>query len=175
MGEPPQRCRLARGQARTVAQVAAVIEEDRPVAERPPVEAQRQLVLRFIREVFEEGRVDALDRLVAADFRSHTWGQQGAGREDLRRAMERVATALADREFVVEDTVVEKDLVAVRLSASATQVGTFMGLPASGRRYAIGEIHLFRVRGERIVEHWHQYDVPALLQQLGAPAGEDAS
>jgi predicted ester cyclase len=85
--------------------------------------------------------------------------------------MERVATALADRVFSVEDTVAEKDLVAVRLTASATQVGAFMGLPASGRRYTIGEIHLFRVRGERIVEHWHQYDVPALLQQLGASPG----
>jgi steroid delta-isomerase-like uncharacterized protein len=158
-----------------VAPVATAIEEDRPMAEPDPVpvttEAQRELVLRFVREVFEEGRVDALDRLVAADFRSHTWGHQGAGREDLRQAMERVATALADRVFSVEDTVAEKDLVAVRLTASATQVGAFMGLPASGRRYTIGEIHLFRVRGERIVEHWHQYDVPALLQQLGASPG----
>jgi steroid delta-isomerase-like uncharacterized protein len=162
-----------------VAPVATAIEEDRPMAEPVPVavitEAERQLVLRFVREVFEEGQVEALDRLVAADFRSHTWGQQGAGREDLRQAMERVATALTDRVFRVEDTIVEKDLVAVRLTASATQVGTFMGLPASGRRYTIGEIHLFRVRDERIVEHWQQYDVRALLQKLGAPAGTDAS
>jgi steroid delta-isomerase-like uncharacterized protein len=130
-------------------------------------EDRRQLVLRFIREIFVQGSMDALDGLVAPDFHSYTWGPQGAGRDELRQAMARVATALDDRVFRVEDTVAEADLVAVRLTASATQVGEFMGLPASGRRYTVSEMHFFRVRDGRIVEHWHQYDVPGLLRQLG--------
>jgi predicted ester cyclase len=35
------------------------------------------------------------------------------------------------------------DRVAVRLTATARQVGEFKGLPASGQTYTIGEIHIF--------------------------------
>ena len=60
------------------------------------------------------------------------------------------------------------ETIAVRLAASATQTGPFLGMPPSGKRYSIDEIHIFRVRDGRIVEHWHQYDQLGLMQQLGA-------
>jgi predicted ester cyclase len=58
--------------------------------------------------------------------------------------------------------------VVVRLTASATHTGEFMGMPPSGRRYTIGEIHIFRVRDGLIVEHWHQFDQLGMMRQLGA-------
>ena len=45
-----------------------------------------------------------------------------------------------------------------------------MGLPATGRSYEIGEIHIFRLRDGKVIEHWHQYNPGALLKQLN-PAG----
>jgi predicted ester cyclase len=65
----------------------------------------------------------------------------------------------------------EGDRVAVRLTASATQVGEFMGMPGNGKRYTIGEIHIFRVRDGQIVEHWHQFDQLGMMRQLGAMPG----
>jgi predicted ester cyclase len=61
--------------------------------------------------------------------------------------------------------------VAVRLTTAATQVGSFMGMPPSGKRYEIGEIHLFRLRDGKVVEHWHQMDQMGLMKQLGAMPG----
>ncbi len=135
------------------------------------MESNKALVRRFIDEIFVKGDPGAVDRLVAADFVPHTWPYTGDGRADLRQAMERVSKGLADAEFVVEDLVAEGDLVAARVTASATQVGEFMGLPPSGRRYTIGEIHLFRIRGGQVVEHWHQFDQMGLMRQLGAMPG----
>ena len=43
-----------------------------------------------------------------------------------------------------------------------------MGVSAAGKRYSIGEIHIFRVADGRIVEHWHQHDALGLMKQLGA-------
>ena len=102
--------------------------------------ANKELIRRFVREVFVEGRIESVDELVADDFVSHTWGPAGSGKEDLNHAMTRLAGALADVEFVVDDMVAEAGRVAVRLTASATQVGEFMGRPPGGRRYTIGEI-----------------------------------
>jgi steroid delta-isomerase-like uncharacterized protein len=80
--------------------------------------------------------------------------------------MARVATALADAHFQIDDMMAEDDRVAVRVTASARQVGEFMGIPATGRSYKIGEIHIFRVRNGKVSEHWHEFDRTGLIQQL---------
>ena len=126
----------------------------------------KALVRRFITEIFEQGRPEAVDELCADDFIGHTWGN--ADKEGLKAAMARVAQGLADARFTIEDEIGEGDLVAVRLTASARHVGDFMGMPASGRSYEIGEIHIFRVRDGKVSEHWHQFDSASLMKQLGA-------
>jgi steroid delta-isomerase-like uncharacterized protein len=128
------------------------------------VEENKALVRRFIREIFEEGRPDAVDELCADDFIGHTWGN--ADKEGLKAAMARVAQGLADAKFSIDDEIGEGDKVAVRLTASARHIGEFMGMPASGRSYEIGEIHIFRVRDNKVAEHWHQFDPARLMKQL---------
>lgn len=131
------------------------------------VEENKGLVREFVEEVFERGNREAVDRLVADDFVPHTW--PGANdREGLKAAMSRVAQGLADASFRIDDLIGEGDRVVARLTASATQVGEFMGMPPSGKRYTIEEIHIFRVRDGRIVEHWHQFDQMGMMRQLGA-------
>jgi steroid delta-isomerase-like uncharacterized protein len=135
------------------------------------LDENRALVRRFIDEIFVQGRPESVDELVADDFVPHTWPSTGDGKGDLKRAIERVALGLANARFAVEDVIAEGDRVAVRVTAQATQVGTFMGLPPSGRTYSIGEIHIFRIRDGRVVEHWHQFDQMGLMRQLGALPG----
>jgi predicted ester cyclase len=77
--------------------------------------------------------------------------------------------------FEIEDTIAQDDRVAVRLTASATQTGAFMKMPPSGKRYSIGEIHIFRIRDGQIVEHWHQHDQVGMMQQLGVMPGGGVS
>jgi steroid delta-isomerase-like uncharacterized protein len=133
------------------------------------IDDNKAVVRRFVDEVFVKGSSAAVDELVADDFVGHTW--PGSGRDGLKQAMERVAKGLADPTFAIDDMIAEGDRVAVRLTASATQVGEFMGMPGSGKRYTIGEIHVFRVRDGRIVEHWHQFDQLGMMRQLGAMPG----
>ena len=131
------------------------------------LDENKALVRRFIREVFGQGSLDAVDELLADDFVPHTWPGTN-DREGLKRTMERVAQGLADATFTIEDMIAEDDRVVVRVTASATQTGEFMGMPPSGKRYTIEEIHVFRVRDGRIVEHWHQFDQLGMMRQLGA-------
>ena len=132
------------------------------------VDANKELVHRFVQAVFQDGDLSAVDALVSEDFVPHTWPSTGDGRGDLKRAMERVSKALTDVVFTIDDIISEGDRVAVRLTASATQTGEFMGLPPSGKRYTISEIHIFRVRDGQIAEQWHQFDQLGMMRQLGA-------
>ena len=133
-------------------------------------EENKALVRRFITEIFEQGRLEAVDQLCADDFIGHTWGN--ADKAGLKAAMDRVSKALADAHFQIDDMIAEGDRVAVRVTASARQVGEFMGLPASGKSYEIGEIHIFRLRDGKVAEHWHEYNPGALTKQLGASPPE---
>ena len=135
------------------------------------IEANKALVRRFVNEIFLDGRSSAVDELLADDFVGHTWPSTGDGKADLKRAIERTHRALADVTFIIEDLIAEGDRVAVQLTAGARQVGEFMGRPASGRTYTIGEIHIFRIRDGKVTEHWHQFDALGMMRQLQADPG----
>lgn len=134
-------------------------------------DANKALVRRFVHEIFVKGNAGAVDELLAADFTSHTFPSTGDGRADMKAAIERVHGALSDVEFTVEDLIAEGDRVAARVTARATQTGELMGMPASGKRYEIGEIHILRIRDGQLVEHWHNHDALGMMRQLGALPG----
>ena len=134
-------------------------------------EDNKRVVRRFVDEVLAAGGVGSIDELVADHFVSHTWGMTDDGREKLRAATPRIHAILGDVEFGIDDLVAEDDRVVAVLTSSATPTGEFMGVPASGKRYTIGEMHWFRLRDGKIVEHRHQHDALGLMQQLGALPG----
>lgn len=129
-------------------------------------EANRETVRRFVDAVLARGDVTAIDALVTPDFVSHTWGITENGPASLRAATERIHGSLKDVGFTIDDEVADGDAVVVRLTSSATPTGEFMGVPATGRGYTIGEIHWFRLSDGRIAEHWHQHDGLGLMKQL---------
>ena len=133
-------------------------------------DANRETVRRFVDAVLARGDLAAIDELVAPDFISHTWGITENGPANLRAATERIHGSLKNVEFTIDDEVADGNAVVVRLTSSATPTGEFMGVPATGRSYTIGEIHLFRLADGRIAEHWHQHDALGLMKQLGASA-----
>ena len=129
-------------------------------------EGNKAIARRFIEDIFVRQDPDAVDEIVAEDFTPHDWGQNVKGREVIRDAMERASAGLSEVEMRIEDMIAEGDRVAVRLTSSATQTGKFMGLPPSGHRYEIPEIHIVRIRDGQVAEHWHQLDMLGMMRQL---------
>ena len=141
------------------------------VSARSTLEENKAMVRRFIDEIFMKGDFDAVDELLTDDFTPHTWGQMPPGRDGLKDAIERVKSGISDPKMTIEDVIAEGDLVAVRLTSSATHTGEFMGMPATGKTYEIGEIHIFRFRDGQVAEHWHQADFMGMMKQLEAAPG----
>lgn len=137
-------------------------------------ETNKVIARRFIEEVFEKGDDDAINELVADDFKPHNWSTDATGRTAVRDAVKRASAGLTDARITVNDVIGEDDKVVVRVTSQATHTGEFMGLPPSGKTYRIEEIHIFRVQGGKVVEHWHQGDWLGMMRQLGALPGPNS-
>ena len=56
----------------------------------------------------------------------------------------------------------------IRWVARGTQQGQLLGLAATGKQMEITGMSIVRISGQRIAEHWVNWDTLGMLQQLGA-------
>ena len=150
--------------------MAAIVQQ----VPRMTLDQNKAIAKRFIQEVFVNADERAVDQLTAPDFVPHSWPGVEPGVESLKAAQRRVAAGLEDARMTIEDVIAEGDKVAVRLTSHGRHAGDFMGMPASGKEYDISEIHIFRIEGGKVAEHWRDADMLCMLRQLGAlpePAG----
>ena len=75
-------------------------------------------------------------------------------------------TGFPSYEVVVEELMAERDLVAVRGTFRGMHHGAFAGIDATGRQVSAGLMIIYRVKDDRIVEHWMQFDGAAVMSQL---------
>jgi predicted ester cyclase len=71
-------------------------------------------------------------------------------------------------EISADDMVAEDDKVTVRATFRGTHTGDFAGLAPTQRHVTQPFIIIYRVDGEKIVEHWIGIDMLSFMQQLGA-------
>lgn len=131
-----------------------------------------------VRRIYEElwnGRDLALaDRLIAAGSVNYDTGLEARpfGPEQMRDTVRRITAAFPDHHHAVEELIAEDEVVVARCTLTATHTGPFQGIPPTGRRIAVNEIHIYRLAGGKVVEHRVGRDDLGALGQLGAlPAG----
>jgi predicted ester cyclase len=116
----------------------------------------------------QAGDDTALDDLVAADMVNHAAGPQG--REGLKDILRTIDNDLGPVTVEQHHLIGEGDLVAQHLTLHGTHRGSTMPLLAStavsGRPAAWTFIHIWRVAGGIIVEHWACRDDMGLVEQL---------
>jgi predicted ester cyclase len=71
-------------------------------------------------------------------------------------------------EILADDMVAEGDKVVLRATFRGTHTRDFAGLAPTQRKVTQPFIIIYRVDGERIVEHWIGIDMLSFMQQLGA-------
>lgn len=106
---------------------------------------------------------------IAPDFVRHDPGLPFAvrGPDGVRRLADALHPGIPDMTLPIEDVFAEGGKVLVRLRVKGTHGGDLMGVPATGRPIDIGVLDLFRLEGDRLVEHWALLDNLGLLRQIG--------
>jgi steroid delta-isomerase-like uncharacterized protein len=76
--------------------------------------------------------------------------------------------AFPDAQISVEASLADRDMVASRWTITGTHGGPFQGVPATGRLISFAGCDFSRVVDGRVAEHWAQFDLVSVLQQIGA-------
>jgi steroid delta-isomerase-like uncharacterized protein len=135
------------------------------------VEENVELMLRWFREVWNEGRTQTIYDLLATDavgIGELEDGSQVRGPEEFVPFVQRLRGAFPDMNIVVEDAFGAEDKVVLRWSATMTHRGDHLGMPATGKLVRMTGITLVRIRGKQIVEGWDNWDQLGMLTQIGA-------
>lgn len=115
------------------------------------------------------GDRDEIERLVADDIVDHNpVPGQASGRDGIVYWMSTMHEAFADLTGVIEDTVVEGDKLAARVTWHGTHHGDFVGVPGTGTPVAMQSVQILRFADGQATEWWGTADVFGALNQLGA-------
>ena len=88
---------------------------------------------------------DGLERLIAEDIVDHNAVPgQGSGREGIVYWMTMMHDVFADLTGIVQDTVVEGDKLAARVTWHGIHQGDFVGVPGTGTRVAMQSVQILR-------------------------------
>ncbi|HYU05956.1 MAG TPA: ester cyclase [Thermoplasmata archaeon] len=132
------------------------------------VEENKATVQMFYDEVLNRGNLDVIDKMTAENYVDHTAPPgMSPGREGEKQWFALLRAAFPDGQTTIEDIIAEGDKVVVRATMTGTHQGDFMGIPATGKQVTISGIDVTRFHEGQSVEHWGQWDMAALMQQLG--------
>jgi predicted ester cyclase len=108
-------------------------------------------------------------RLLSPDWRSFgDYSSPVKTREQFLTQLQRTGEVLPNLTWKIEEILEAGNRFVVRGRATATPVGPFLGVPATGRKFEIMAIDIHTVEHHQIVTSYHVEDWHGALQQLEA-------
>lgn len=128
----------------------------------------KALVRRLMEEDISGGDLAVADEIIAPDFFDHTnppGMQEGiAGHKAI---VTLVRGAFPDLNWGIDDLIAEDDKVVARTTMTGTHLGEFFGILPTGRQVSMYGVHVLRIAGGKIAEHWGSNDDLGMMRQLG--------
>jgi predicted ester cyclase len=127
------------------------------------------VVRRLIEEGFNQGNLEVVDAITSPALVEHqNFGPEHApGAAGVRAVVESLRRAFPDFHLAIEDLAASGDMIWLRMVATGTNDGSFMGHAPTGRRMRTDVFDAIRVESGRMVEHWGVPDRLGVLLQLG--------
>lgn len=131
-------------------------------------ETMKAIYRRMVEEVVNQGKFDVVDELFDPGYVDHSAPPGApAGLEGVKAVFGMFRAGFPDVKFTIDNMVADGDVVATLVHGEGTNTGDFMGMPASNKAARWRSVGFFRVKDDKIVEHWGIPDLLGLLIQIG--------
>jgi predicted ester cyclase len=129
----------------------------------------KSIIRRIPEELYNGWNLDVAHELFQPDYIEHHPLPPGfpKGIQGIKTFVTLLRAAFPDFAYTIVDSIAEGDKVVMYLTARGTQNGEFMGIPATGKEASWSEVHICRLEGGKLAEHWIVADQLGMLQQLG--------
>jgi predicted ester cyclase len=127
------------------------------------LEENKAIVRRFV-EAYNKENLDLLDDLLAPDYFDHT---NQVGIEGLKQLIKMAFAGMPDYHETIEEIIAEGDKVWIRVKATGTHTGEFMGITPTGEKLSVEMVDIIRVVNGKLVEYRDVTDRLDFLQKLG--------
>jgi predicted ester cyclase len=125
-------------------------------------EKNKALVRRYYEDVLNGRHADVFDELADPRFISHLPNGEGVDIRAYRQAIAASLAAMPDLKVHVEDQIAEGDKVTTRLRATGTPLVPFGGIQPNGQPITVSAIHIHRIQGGKLIEHWEAINLHAI-------------
>jgi steroid delta-isomerase-like uncharacterized protein len=133
----------------------------------------KQLINKFVEELWNERRLEVADAIFAKDCVTHQL-RSGVPVDAIPRGPQAIKEHVAgwiasfpDLRFSIEQMLSEGDRVMTQLLMEGTHQGAWLGIPASGKKMQIRMFTVHRVVRGKIAEDWVLVESLGVFQQLG--------
>ena len=125
---------------------------------------------------FFDRRQRAYDNLdaaaLAADYADDCFVDSPTGgthtsRAAIKKVQQGVFDAFLDMKTRTDSLVIDGNLVVQALSIEGTNIGGFLGLPASGKPFRLDAVFLYELKDRQIVREYRIYEFTGMLTQIG--------
>jgi steroid delta-isomerase-like uncharacterized protein len=139
-----------------------------------PVSTKLAVFRRFVDDILNHGRFEAMTELVHPDYRYHgPDGGQIAGRDGLQELLAGFRSAFPDLHARITTEIEDDRYVAATMLLTGTHNGDFEGMPPTGRQLELPIAIVTRFADRQIIEDREYYDTATMVTQLtGRGAGE---
>jgi steroid delta-isomerase-like uncharacterized protein len=141
--------------------------------ETAPTAENKEIARRFLEECWNKGDKHAMRELIADHCRYHDPAFPGV--ENIQQHISSCRSAFPDLHFSIDDMIAERNEVVVHWTARGTHRGLFLGLQPTNRTCAVSGTSISRIEGGKLIEHWADWNVMTLMEQLGATSASKAA
>jgi predicted ester cyclase len=128
----------------------------------------KQITRRILKELFEDGNLDATEELIHPAFVNHEAPPDNRqGPEGLNETITWLRGLWGPMRAEIEDEIAEGDKVVARVKMHGRHLGEFLGHAPTGKRFATKQIHVWRIEDGKAIEHWSVRDDLGQALQLG--------
>lgn len=127
----------------------------------------KQLLRRFTEEIWNKANFEAIDELCDPSYEARDPMIGTYARDGLKETVKAYRSAFPDLKLEIVGLISEGNLTAVRWTARGTNLGSFMGMPPTGKSTVVTGIAFSEVRNGKVVKDYNEYDALGLLRQLG--------
>ena len=134
-------------------------------------EQNKAIVLRLMEELFNNRNEAVWDELVHPNVVIHWISGHMRGAHEAKQFYARLFAAFDPWHGTIEDIIAERDKVAVRLTETGTMTGSFMGMPPTGKSFALDVVQICHLVDGKLAEMWGFRDSGSQMRQLGLAPG----